>query len=100
MVIALGVMGMTVMEFEEMLLHDFFLKLYYHNLKEEHSYRTTAELVRLQTLTLVNIQLLKKDKIKDPRLLWVFPWERDRLENTQERKEMNIDSIMKMGKLL
>ena len=43
--IALGVMGMTVMEFEEMLLHDFFLKLYYHNLKEEHSYRTTAELV-------------------------------------------------------
>ena len=91
---------MTVMEFEEMLLHDFFLKLYYYNLKEEHSYRTTAELVRLQTLTLVNIQLLKKDKIKDPRLLWVFPWERDRLENTQERKEMNIDSIMKMGKLL
>ena len=51
-------------------------------------------------MTLVNIQLLKKDKIKDPRLLWVFPWERDRLENTQERKEMNIDSIMKMGKLL
>ncbi len=93
-------MGMTVMEFEEMLLHDFFLKLHYHNLKEEHSYRATAELVRLQTLTLVNIQLLKNDKIKDPRLLWVFPWERDRLEDSQERKEMNIDSIMKMSKLL
>ena len=78
---------MTVMEFEEMLLHDFFLKLHYYHLKEEQAYRAKAELVRLQTLTLVNIQLL------------VFPWERDkRFEEGQ--KKVNMDSVMKMSKLL
>ena len=91
---------MAVIEFEEMLLHDFFLKLHYHHLKEEQAYRAKAELVRLQTLTLVNIQLLKKDKIKDPRRLWVFPWERDRLEDNLEQKEIDMDSVMKMSKLL
>jgi hypothetical protein len=92
-------MGMTVMEFEEMLLHDFFLKLHYYHLKEEQAYRAKAELVRLQTLTLVNIQLLKKDKIKDPRQLWVFPWERDK-SFEEGQKKVNMDSVMKMSKLL
>lgn len=95
----MGLMGMTVVEFWEMSLHDFFLKLHYYNLKEEQAYRANAELVRLQTLTLVNIQLLKKDKIKDPRRLWVFPWERG-LEVSHDKNEIDIDSVMKMSKLL
>ena len=97
--IALGLLGMGVMEFGEMLLHDFFLKLHYYNTREEQIYRANAELVRLQTLTLVNIQLQKKDKIKDPKQLWVFPWEREESVEVS-RKEDNVESVIRMSKLL
>ena len=90
---------MGVMEFGEMLLHDFFLKLHCYNTREEQIYRANAELVRLQTLTLVNIQLQKKDKIKDPKQLWVFPWEREESVEVS-RKEDNVESVIRMSKLL
>ena len=85
---------MGVMEFGEMLLHDFFLKLHYYNTREEQIYRANAE-----TLTLVNIQLQKKDKIKDPKQLWVFPWEREESVEVS-RKEDNVESVIRMSKLL
>ncbi len=34
------------------------------------------ELVRLQTVELLNIQMEKKHQIKRPRDLWKFPWEK------------------------
>ena len=41
----------------------------------EAQYRQQAELVRLQTVDLINIQLDKKNKIKDAAKLWQFPWD-------------------------
>ena len=58
-------------------LADFFLKLHYYYKNKEQEYRERAELVRLQTLTLVNIQLARKDKIKDAKQLWRFAWEQE-----------------------
>lgn len=58
-------------------LSDFFLKLHYFYKHKEQEYRERAELVRLQTLTLVNIQLARKDKIKDAKQLWRFTWEQE-----------------------
>lgn len=81
--------------------HDFFLKLHYHNRQEEDRYRALAELARLQTLTLVNIQLARKDKIRDPRRLWTFPWERPR-RPSGERDESREDAegLSRMAKLI
>lgn len=63
------------MEFWEIPLCEFFLKLHYFYEEKDRLFREQAELTRLQTVTLVNIQLSSKDKIKDPRRLWRFPWE-------------------------
>lgn len=52
----------------------FFLMLAEYNRKAEQDYRVQAELVRLQTATLVNIQLKKADRVK-PNELWKFPWD-------------------------
>ncbi|OKZ44279.1 MAG: hypothetical protein BHV68_02570 [Bacteroidales bacterium 43_8] len=94
--IALGVLNMKSVEFWEMTLRDFFLKLHYFNSRKQQKYQATAELIRLQTLTLVNIQLAGKDKIKSPENLWRFPWEREE----QVRKEVDISNIIKSSKLL
>ena len=94
--IALGVLNMKSVEFWEMTLRDFFLKLHYFNRRKQQKYQATAELIRLQTLTLVNIQLAGKDKIKSPENLWRFPWEREE----QVRKEVDISNIIKSSKLL
>ncbi|WP_303182169.1 hypothetical protein [uncultured Butyricimonas sp.] len=94
--IALGMLGMGSVEFWEMILRDFFLKLHYFNRMKQQDYQATAELIRLQTLTLVNIQLASKDKIKDPKKLWRFPWD----EEETERIDDDISNALKLSKLL
>lgn len=98
--VALGMMNMGVVEFGEMTLHDFFLKLHYYNLRETRLYRERAELTRLQTLTLVNIQLARKDKIRDPRRLWTFPWEREPGRPRGEASGESMEKLIQMSKLL
>jgi len=34
------------------------------------------EMLRLQTVELLNIQMERKNQIRDPRKLWPFPWEK------------------------
>jgi hypothetical protein len=71
----IGVMRMHRVEFWEMPLGEFFAALHFFYKDRETRDRQHAELVRLQTVTLLNIQLASKDRIKDPRKLWRFPWE-------------------------
>lgn len=87
---------MGSVEFWEMTLRDFFIKLHYFNKMKQQEYQSQAELIRLQTLTLVNIQLASKDKIKDPKRLWRFPWD----EEDIKRESDDISNALKLSKLL
>ncbi len=57
----------------------------------------TANLVRMQTMSLVNIQLAVKDRFREPKKFWLFPWEEEE-EKPEETK--NIDNARKLGDLL
>ena len=87
---------MSSLEFWEMTLKEFFLKLHYFNKMKEQEYQANAELIRLRTLTLVNIQLASKDKIKDPKKLWQFPWDVEEVGIVNE----DISNALKLSKLL
>ena len=54
----------------------FFMKLGEYNREQEQKFRVQAELVRLQTATLVNTQLPETKKIR-PISLWEFPWDKE-----------------------
>jgi hypothetical protein len=51
------------------------LALHGHRTETDQAYRRHAELTRLQTVELLNIQLDKKNKIKQAANLWPFPWD-------------------------
>lgn len=70
-------MNMTVAEFEETRLGDFFLKLRYFMQAKEETIILTSNLVRMQTIELLNVQVESKYRIKDPLDLWRFPWEEE-----------------------
>jgi hypothetical protein len=74
--IGLGCLGLSVNEFYEMRPVHFFMKLGEYNREQEQKFRLDAELIRLQTTTLVNIQLPENKKI-NPASLWKFPWDND-----------------------
>lgn len=98
--VALGELGMTADAFWEMRLHDFFLKLRYHYNARQAERVERAELVRMQTVALVNIQLAKKDRIKDPRQFWCFPWEEEQgktepEEVSEEEQQERIKNLIK-----
>lgn len=68
---------MTCEEFEEMLVGDFFLKLFYFNEARNERDRYVGELLRMQTMLLLNVQLEQKSRLKRPQELWKFGWEED-----------------------
>ncbi len=84
-----------------MRLKEFFLKLQaFSNVKEADKKRE-AELVRMQTIELVNVQLAKKDKIKDPKELWVFSWEeKEEKEGEVVDEEKAVQGAKALSKLL
>lgn len=64
------------------------------------SKRFGADIIRLQTTELLNIQLKKKDKIK-PVELWEFPWdeeERDKPDTDEEIRRYNEEIIKKFAR--
>lgn len=94
-------MGMGEDEFGEMHIGTFFLKMHYFFKAIEINRKETAELVRLQTLHLINIQLSPKDRIKDPGALWPLPWdENDNKDlpvvNSPEEQAERIQKLLKL----
>jgi hypothetical protein len=85
--IALGYLNMPPGEFWHMRLKDFFLKLKFWQHWQEEQTKQTAELVRLQTYQLINIQLTEKDKLKKPSELWRYEWD-------EEAKQATVDPEM------
>lgn len=73
--IALGQMGMSRQEFYEMPLGEFLEALESYSRKVEADRRHIGELVRGAALRLFNVQLRRKDQIKDPPKFWQMPWD-------------------------
>lgn len=82
----MGHLNMSLKEFEEMEVGVFFLKLFYFNQLQAQKDRFQAELARMQTVQLINIQLSREDRITDPREFWPFPWEAPVLEEVSEEE--------------
>lgn len=60
------------------------------------SYRQQAELVRLQTVDLLNIQLDRKNKIKDAAKLWRFPWDEQPATATEITPEQAAEQLQRL----
>ena len=65
---------LTPAEFYEMRIGHFYAAMDAWGEHELSKQRFTAELIRMQTTDLLNIQLKKKDRLKAGEL-WRFPWE-------------------------
>lgn len=82
---------MKVVEFEEMRLGDFFLKLRYFLKKREDEMLFIANLIRMQTLELLNVQIEPKHRIQSVRDLWCFPWENE--DEKVEHVDLNSEAV-------
>lgn len=96
---AVAYLHITPDQFGEMRIGHFYAALNAHFAAEKERQKFTAELFRMQTVDLLNIQLKKKDRIK-PKELWIFGWDNEDEEETEkpvtadEIKRYN-DEIMK-----
>lgn len=84
-------MNMKVVEFEEMRLGDFFLKLRYFLKKREDEMLFIANLIRMQTLELLNVQIEPKHRIQSVQDLWCFPWENE--DKKVEHVDLNSETV-------
>lgn len=66
---------MTEEEFGRMSPPAFFLKLFYFKKQQIERMRFDAEVARLQTFHLINIQLAPKDKFPTPEDMYRYSWE-------------------------
>lgn len=66
--------------------------------------REHAELMRLQTMELINIQLKKEDRLEGPEKLWKFPWDgesqpdKPREVITEEQQAARLTNLLKSFK--
>lgn len=96
-------MGMSSEEFWQMRLKEFFLKLQAFSKAKEADQRREADLVRMQTVELLNIQLAENDKMKDPKELWVFSWEEEDSTEAKDKlvtEEVAVQGAKNLSKLL
>ena len=81
--IALGVLGMSLPDFYAMPVGVFWEALGAHQKEVEAERRHMGELVRGAALRLFNINLKRKDQIRDPRKFWEMPWDEPSEEEEQ-----------------
>lgn len=83
---ALGCLGYDPERFGKMRLGDFLDALTGYNQRENERFKNIAELVRLSTSILWNVQVARKDKLK-PEQLMPFPWDEKELKPVVYDKE-------------
>ena len=79
---ALGCLYYTPGRFGEMLVGDFLDAMAGYNEGESERVKASAELIRMSTAILVNLQLERKDKVS-AHDLWPFPWDKDPAHRTE-----------------
>lgn len=72
---AIGVMRMTRLEFQRMRVGEFYDSLHMFIQERMMDRRLQAELVRNQTLILVNLQLPRNKQLNSASALWPMPWD-------------------------
>lgn len=87
------------MEFGLMRPPVFFLKLHFYYKAQLEKQKFVADLVRLQTLQLVNLQLPKSDQFKCSTDLWKFPWD-EKTENVIIPEEQKVEQLNRMHNLI
>lgn len=87
-------------DFMEMRIGTYFTVQNYHSKHEEDQMRERAELVRMQTMMLLNIQLGPLYQIKTPNEFWPLPWEAIEIkpELTPEQEKEQIDKLVNKHK--
>ena len=60
----------------------------------QYQIRTISESIRTSTVHLMNVQLARKDRIKDGQRLWGFSWDKEGGQEPQTKEQMK--SMMKM----
>jgi hypothetical protein len=93
-------MGLSPEEFMLMRPANFWLKLQGYRQGREEDFRLDAELSRLQTTELINIQLDPVKRLK-PNQLWRFPWDKEEEPDepemvTTEEAEINIKKLIEV----
>lgn len=83
-------LGLKPAEFFELRVGYFYAALDAWSRHELNKQRFTAEIQRMQTTDLLNIQLKKKDRVK-PGQLWRFPWDDE--EGGEAEKPMTAEEI-------
>ena len=93
---------MSVEEFEMMEIGTFFLKLFYANIKEREDRQFYGNVLRMQTMMLMNMQIESKSQIKKPELLWRYEWDEEsegELQNlTDQEKEERFELLRDVAK--
>lgn len=85
---AVAWLGMTPKEFFEVRVGHYFSALQYYQEGKNRDVRLISELIRRQTVDLLNIQMKKSDRLK-PEQLWRFPWDAEE----EERTDLTDDEI-------
>jgi hypothetical protein len=100
--IALGRLSMSIEELEMMEIGALFLKLFYHNQKEREDRQFYGNIMRLQTMLLMNMQLESKSRIKHPEQLWKFDWDEESMgeveELTDQEKQERFELLREVAK--
>lgn len=94
-------MGMARAEFYDMPVGEFFEALRAYGRREETNARHLGELARGAALRLFNVQLRKKDQIRDPAEFWPMPWDAQKAkapEMSPEQKERSIGRLLNVIK--
>lgn len=99
---SLGCLLYTPERFGLMMMGDFLDAMAGYNEGESERVKSIAELLRVSTSILINIQLAKEDKIK-PEELWPFTWDKEKEEDegafetiTDEERLRREDEMAKM----
>lgn len=85
-------MGLHPADFLLMRPADFWLKLQGYMKEREEDFKADAELTRMQTTELINIQLEPVKRIK-PTQLWKFPWDKEIEEEEMVTEEDNRENL-------
>lgn len=65
---------------------DYMLKLFYHNKAQLEQRQFYGNVIRMQTVRLMNIHLLPESQVRDPKELWGYEWDEDKKRAVQPKK--------------
>lgn len=85
---------MSVAEFYDLSPVEFFYSMEEYGERQMTYHKVVYDSMRLQTFFLVNLQLARKDKIKDVHKLMPFPWDKE------QSKEVKKQSVEEMKQIL